>query len=161
MKLFSDSLLAVLIGLAFGGLGLLVLRWSLSQIVRSRRSRFWPSVTGRIVSAEVGKNPSNQGLRYWPIVRYEYQVEGVDYNGDTLGFGQNGNGNLGMASALVAQYPAGQEAKIFYDPKSPKISCLQPGLMNGGTYIAVLIGFVLTFGGLFIALVGPFVFVAS
>lgn len=157
----SDFLGACFFGFLFAGVGVLILRWSLTEIVRSRRSRRWPSVMGRVLSSEVSSNLVKASTNYWPNVRYEYEVEGMSHNNDTIGFGQNGNATLGMASALVAQYPSGQQVKVFYDPNSPKTSCLQTNTLNSGTYVAVFIGVFFIFGALFIGLLGPFIVAAQ
>ncbi len=157
----SDFLCAWFFGLLFAGAGVLISRWSLSAIVRSRRSRQWPSVSGRVTSSEVSKNSVPRGTTYWANMRYEYEVEGMLYLNDIISFGQNGDATLGMASALVAQYASGQEVKVFYDPKSPKVSCLKVGLLSSGTYVAVFIGVLFIFGALFIGLLGPFIVAAQ
>lgn len=157
----SDSLFLRAYGLFFVGLGLLVLRWSLSAIVRSRRSRSWPSVLGRIISSEVRRAETPRLTTHWPDVRYEYKVNGTLYRSETIAFGQNGDGKLDMAGAVVAQYASGREVKVFYDPKSPKVSCLKTELMTNGIYIAVFVGMLCVSGGLFFALVSPLVFAAK
>lgn len=116
---------------------------------------------GRVLSSEVRSHFVKARRNYWPDVHYEYEVEGTRYSNDTIAFGQNGDGTLKKATALVAQYATGQEIKVFYDPNSPKTSCLQTKMLNSGAYIAVFIGAFFIFIVLYFGLLGPFFFTAK
>lgn len=78
MKL-SDSLFLQVYGICFAIVGVFVLRWGRSEIKRSRRSRHWPSVLGQIISSEVRIAPTQHFTTYWPLLCYEYEVEGTHY----------------------------------------------------------------------------------
>lgn len=88
-------------------------------------SKSWPSVQGVVVSSQVVKH-QGKGVSYSPTIRYRYQVgSGAFENGAIwlLDFGADEE----RAREIVARFPPGPSAPVFYDPSSPARSALIPG----------------------------------
>ena len=56
-------------------------------IHRGRRSRHWPTASGKVIDLEVvGIQRGNTGSSsFRPTIRYRYQVNGREYQGDRIG----------------------------------------------------------------------------
>lgn len=114
---------AVALALVVAGIWLVIVMMASLQEAFARRD--WPTASGRITQAEV-----SQTRDLSPQIRYEYAIDGRSFVGsssvDFPGFGGRGN-RLDVAEKLVAQYAAGKEIDVYYDPENPAISLLKPG----------------------------------
>ena len=87
--------------------------------------------------------------RYRPVIKYAYEVDGVPYQSDALGFGFNdffGDGVFSSrqnAEAFAAGYRPGEPVTVWYDPQRNSSAVLKPGINKG--HIATMM-----FGILFI-----------
>jgi hypothetical protein len=87
----------------------------------------WPVTTGRIVTSTVEHYRSRVGgarsgtvtTFYEPVVEYSYRVDGREYHSTRLSFGGRVAGSEELAQAKAAQYPAGTEVVVHYDPDNP------------------------------------------
>ena len=92
----------------------------------------WPVTTGRIVSSTVehyrtrvgGARSGTMATFYEPVVEYSYRVNGREYHSTQLGFGRRVVGSEELAQAKAAQYPAGTEVAVHYDPDTPSNAVL-------------------------------------
>lgn len=125
------------------GIGLLILAVSgifksIDNLLMGYQSQGWRSISGKVTHAFVitsigGKNPS-----FTPDVRYEYVVEKNVYTGNTIAFKPITNSRENAAN-IVANYPSGTQVKVFYNPSSPNISCLEPGLFIWEQLLSLLL----------------------
>jgi hypothetical protein len=121
------------------------LLWIAWQFRMATRSRTWPSVGGRVTSGEVGSTTNEGGLSvYRAKVRYEYEVFGRTFTGKRLFFGDDaGWFQKAVAQDRVERYAVGTPVQVFYDPKSPARSALEPGIdaeLWKGLAVAVAVG---------------------
>jgi len=75
-------------------------------------------------------------------IRYQYQVSGKSFEGKRIKFGGQGGMTRVMAEQLVAKYPAGAAVDVYYDPRSPAKSALEPrNKTNVAPHVVLLIVF--------------------
>jgi flagellar basal body-associated protein FliL len=103
-------------------------------------SRNWPMTTGKILAAGIEPRQSHTGsgysTSYYPVVQYEYTVNGQRFLGNRITFGmQVGYGWTGMAQKQIAGYTAGSNVAVFYDPNEPSNAVLE---RTGGTSSRIL-----------------------
>jgi hypothetical protein len=106
-----------LVGLLFMGTPTAWLGW---QVWLARKSRDWPSTTGRVEGSEVRHDEHELGRhRAYHLVRYRYEVDGRTYHGRRVRFGGWLNANARDAGRTVARYRADQPVSVRYDPRKP------------------------------------------
>jgi hypothetical protein len=107
-------------------------------------ARRWPYVVGKLLLAGVYEK-SGIPPAYEPHVRYQYNVNGVGYEGTRLRFGGANPFSRTLASAEIPAYPASGEIRVYYDPRKPERACLVPG-PNDGTFALPVLLFILGAG---------------
>jgi hypothetical protein len=67
--------------------------------------------------------------KYQPILEYRYEVDGVQRRGSRISFAPTFNRHA-FERALVVfhRYPPGKAVTIYYDPRHPERSVIEPGL---------------------------------
>lgn len=103
---------------------LFLARWSMKQKARVNASQNWPSTTGRILFSSVEQRRTSNArggysTSYYPVVRYDYTVNGQQYQGGTINFGQVGLGSYNAVAQKAAQYPVGSMVQVYYNPENP------------------------------------------
>jgi hypothetical protein len=132
-----SSLAFIAVFLAIGG-GLSIWGWTILQ--NARASSGWPAVTGRVVTSEVTISTDSEGDdSYLPRVVYRYVVNDVEYENNTIKFGENSYDSERRAQQVAGDYPAGSNVTVYHDPERPDQSVLEPGV-SGGSYIVIGIG---------------------
>jgi len=120
----------------------------------------WPVTTGRIVSSTVehyrtrvgGARSGTLTTFYEPVVEYSYRVNGREYHSSQLSFGGRVAGSEQLAQAKAAQYPAGTEVSVHYDPDNPTNAVLDLKIAYATPLLAlavVFFGLALFFSGVF------------
>jgi len=116
----------------------------------SKNSVDWPHVKGEILSSYVKWDSASSDNGYRAIVEYDYSVNGQHYLGDKISFTYDGHATTHTAKMYVNQYSEGSTVKIYYSPKRPSVSVLEPGLrgdywlvpaVGGSMFIVGLWGF--------------------
>lgn len=99
----------------------------------------WPTVEGTILESAIESETSSRQFRdsqgsttnkttteYIPRIRYQYRVEGQQYENNI--FQKIGNpGPRSAAQQIVKRYPKGSPTTVYYDPTDPQNSVLVPG----------------------------------
>jgi hypothetical protein len=93
-------------------------------------SKNWPATTGKIIASGIeprrSRSGSGSGTSYYPVVQYQYVIDGRTYMGNRITFGnQVGYGWTNMAQKQVDQYPPGANVAVFYDPNDPGMAVLE------------------------------------
>jgi len=86
-----------------------------------------PTVIGTITSSEVESNDDGDGTSYRPLIKYTYEVDRKQYEGDRYRYGQMGT-NDNSAHRIVASYPVGKQAEVHHSPADPADAVLLAGL---------------------------------
>ena len=120
------------------GFGVLLLVVGVYLVLHHRRSRLvleasrsWPSVTGRIVQAEIKRKPGSDPS-YEARIKYRYRVEGREYTSKAVTIGGKLDGSRARAERWLDRYAEGSEAEVFYDPDDRRVCCLER-VHEGGT----------------------------
>jgi hypothetical protein len=120
-----------------------------------RASKSWSSTTARIQASDVETRRSRSGSGYstshYPVVIYEYVVNGQRFQSRRVRFGSEiGYGFRRMAENIAAKYPNGSLVSVFYDPANPTEAVLEQSAggsnMLFGIIIVVILGVLLVTG---------------
>ena len=142
----KNSLASVLL---FGGapvvIGGVVLAYAIRNSRCAWRSRGWPRVTGTVLKSEVTERPTGKrtSMQYQPVIVYSYEVAGIAYQSNQLGFGFDdflGDGlfpSRSEAEKFAAFYRPGNPVSVAYDPEDNFRAVLKTGINKG--HIATLL----------------------
>ncbi|MBI1921193.1 MAG: DUF3592 domain-containing protein [Geobacter sp.] len=92
------------------------------------RSRRWPFSLGKVILSQAVFKTRKSGDTscYVPEVNYTFTVEGREYTGDTISVRGVGS-RLKDVQQIIAKYPVESQVIVFYNPKDPTDSLLEPG----------------------------------
>jgi hypothetical protein len=146
---FMNSLgsgITLIVAIPFLIIALLLLRAGLRGRRLAAASKTWPSTTGKVLSSEVEarRSSSSHGgytTSYYPVIFYEYQVDGQIQRSNTLVLGGEIGGAVSRAQQKVMAYPPGSSVQVFYNPANPQQATLEQGRSLSGilVWVAVLI----------------------
>lgn len=92
---------------------------------------WWPSTEGLIVGSDLhsGHTRGFDGPRfvYYPLVTYEYQVNGNSYTSQTVALSRQGSRVRFWATNILETYPTGSRVYVYYHPRTPQKAYLEPG----------------------------------
>jgi hypothetical protein len=128
------STLIALAGIIAGGLlliaGVVVGFAASAMVALARASRRWPSTSGHVVRSEI--------LERQPLIRYQYQVQGEEFEGRDIAAGDWPFRTARSAARRVQRYPAGAQVTVYYDDRDPGVAMLAPGLSRDVLYLPVV-----------------------
>ena len=113
----KGRLLAFLIGLAFGGGGVLIASLAVKPILEYWGSDEWEKVEALVDTSEV----EERGEASEVVITYDYEFQGQELRGERFEFGR-GATNIGRAKMdeLVKAYPSGEEIEVWVNPERPE-----------------------------------------
>lgn len=123
-------------------LGWEVVRQETGALRSGSASRTWPTVEGRVISSGVQTRHGTSGdiTRYYPVVEYEYSVEGRSFRGNRISFDTQ-TMDYTSAANIAKRYAVGRKVTVFYDPNDAGHSVLEAGT-SGGSWLGIGIGIV-------------------
>lgn len=146
VKVGKGCLLAILLFIALMAAMAALDGWS--RYKSGKASQNWPSTEGVILASEVktdlGKSDDVEP-KYKAAVNYRYAVEGYEYTGERVSFSGQTFLKKGKADSLVTRYNKGKRVKVYYDPKTPHVSVLEPGTASGPPFISIILVFIVLF----------------
>ncbi len=86
-----------------------------------------PTVIGTITSSEVESNDDGGGTSYRPLIKYSYEVDRKQYEGNRYRYGQMGTSD-NSAQRIVASHPVGKQVEVHHSPADPADAVLLAGL---------------------------------
>jgi hypothetical protein len=90
-----------------------------------RRVASFASTMGKIREKNVGSKTSGNGRVYFPVLVYVYKVGEIEHAGSNYAyFGVSGSES--WAKTIVDQTEVGSACKVYYNPKKPLESTLNP-----------------------------------
>ena len=97
-------------------------------IFTALRCRNWPRVKGTIQTRGVtvdhtSHGDNDGGNRSIPFATYTYSVDGKEYHGKRISFGDHG-GSSKYAEKAIERLGPSMNVEVFYDPKDPGESVL-------------------------------------
>jgi hypothetical protein len=125
---FDIVILAIISFSLLAGVGFIFLTRSLQR--QFEESQYWPSVEGVVTASttrEATKMKYRSALRgYAPLVKYDYAVDGVSYQGERLSWAEPFFLYEPDAAKFSADYPPGITVTVYYDPNKPERSVVDP-----------------------------------
>lgn len=146
---YLTGLLGPLLSLALVGIGLWMFGYFVWRVWVAHRSTSWPATAGYVTSSGVCER-RGKTITYNACVRYEYSVGGEVFVSERIIWGHQDPGGRDEAERTARKYPAGAEVKVFYDPGSTGMACLEPGVVPWETYIPIAVGPIFALFGLYL-----------
>lgn len=111
----------------FIGFGIFIYRRSQQSKAAKEAAQAWPGVMGIVLSSGVESRRSGNSTSTYPVVIYQYQVNGQVHQGKTIKAGEQffNVRVMGEAHATAARYPVGAQVMVYYNPADPKESALE------------------------------------
>jgi hypothetical protein len=113
--------------LILAGLGVFLYRQSRRAGAMRTAAQDWSQTQGTVLASTIQVRRTGRSRSEIPVVLYQYEVGGKMFQGKTIRVGE-GYFNVrvaGQAQAIVARYPAGARATVYYDPANPAASALE------------------------------------
>lgn len=132
--------------------GIGFLAWSGYTYSKASASSGWPSTQGEVVVSMVDKTTqttnSNVKWIYQPILKYDYEIDGVAYSGDRIRFTSFSISHKKehKAKREISAYPVGKSVQVFYNPQNPSDSVLETGV-GSRVYMGFGVGILMLFVG--------------
>ncbi len=139
------SALMVVVAAAFLLAASVVFIAGASRCFAARASKSWTETEGAIIESRLDSNCTH----CWPIINYRYMVNGRGFVGDHIVAGPQDYYNRGEADAKARLYAIGSKLAVYYDPKDPAVSCLEPGVLRRFAYMYLALAGCLLSMGLF------------
>jgi hypothetical protein len=99
-------------------------------------SQSWPTTQGTVRASRVREVwMIGRPIEYELVIDYEYTVDGATLRGDTVRFGDQHYAVESDAEKELANYPTGSNVTVYYDPRRPRRSVLQPGVRNRWQFV--------------------------
>ncbi|HEY2411686.1 MAG TPA: DUF3592 domain-containing protein [Pirellulaceae bacterium] len=147
-----------LLGLVFIAVGFGLAWFARRTWKLASASQTWPKTTAKVLKSYVLESEhtdqqNNSVTMYHAQVAYEYEVDGLRYEGKRIQFGgPTASGNIGKAQAITARYPVAAAVDVFYDPVNPSMCTLDRTFSYVG--VGLMMGL-----GIFFIIVGAIMFV--
>lgn len=155
--LTADTVLRwlMLLPILFIGAGGVMGFFGVRQFMRAQASEAWPTVTGVITIAELGKqmgNERDESTTYSADISYDYLVNDRSYVNGAVSFDGVTSSDPATARRILKRYPVGKQVTVYYNPAAPQEAVLEPGLRSGSWFLPL-------FGVLFVGIgIGVFFF---
>ena len=107
------------------------------SVVNQWRALSFSTAPGVITSSKVTDHSDSDGTTHGVDIRYHYQVDEREYEGNRYRYGAGSSSDSAWAWDAVAKFSEGSEVKVFYNPKNPSESLLSPGL-DSSNYVWIL-----------------------
>ncbi len=116
--------------------------WSVTIAIEQVRLMSWPAAAGTIVEFEDGINSSSGGQSWYanPKIRFLYNVDGVNFESDTLNPSPFNYQNLQQFKSDSRGFDEGALVKCWYNPSNPSAAYV----VNRGITLDILIVLVIS-----------------
>jgi hypothetical protein len=87
----------------------------------------WASTMGVVLSSSVQSRRTGKSVSTYPVVVYQYQVDGKSYQSQTVKAGEQyfNIRIIGQAQETVKRYPVGTQVMVYYNLANPQESALE------------------------------------
>jgi hypothetical protein len=109
------------------GFGIFLYRRSQQGKAAKEAAQSWPGTMGIVLSSNVQFRRSGNSTSVYPMVVYQYQVNGQTYQNQIIKAGEQffNVRIMGQAQETVNPYPVGAQVMVYYNPANPKESALE------------------------------------
>jgi hypothetical protein len=113
--------------LVLGGLGFFLYKRNQQSTAARQSAQSWLSTTGMVLVSTVQTRRSGRSLTTFPVVVYQYEVNGKTFQGKTIKVGEQylNVRILGQAQETADRYPVGANVTVYYNPANPAESALE------------------------------------
>ncbi len=114
--------------LIIGGLGYFLYKRNQQSMAYRQSTQTWHNTTGTVLMSSVQwKRTGNSGSTTYPVVVYQYEVNGQRHQSQRIKAGEQFlNVRIsGQAEATVQKYPIGSTVTVYYNPANPAESVLE------------------------------------
>ena len=107
--------------------GIFLYRRSQQGQAAKQAAQSWPSTMGTVLMSSVQSRRSGNSTSIYPVVVYQYSVNGQTYQSQTVKAGEQffNVRVLGQAEETVRRYPIGAQVMVYYNPANPQQSALE------------------------------------
>lgn len=117
------------------------LTYSAIGTIKAIQTLGWPHTSGIVISNEVKKIPSSKGpSKYSPVIEYSFKLDSVEYTSNRYS-STGARGDSEWANDVVKEYWVNSAIKVFYNPRNPKESVIDPGLQSDNYWMTILSSF--------------------
>ena len=147
----SDMNIPLLAGSILALFGVYMLRHSITSYKSAVASHSWPSTDGQLLDVHLwgkrnigGKMEDAEKL----AVEYSYEINGLKYTGKSVTFYTL---VYPRTVEFAERYSSQRSVKVYYNPRDPSESVLEPGLNPEKPYSDLMIGVLAVASGVVIA----------
>lgn len=111
----------------FVGLGIFLYRRSKMRDTARAAAQTWSSTMGTVLMSNIKVTRTGNSRSETPVVIYQYQVNGKDFQGQTIKAGDQyfSVRVMGSAQDTISRYPIGAQVMVYYNPANPAESALE------------------------------------
>jgi hypothetical protein len=103
--------------------------------MKAQDSLEWPTVEREVIFSSIESersrshtgSGSSRSITYRVRVIYEYAVDGTQYTGERIAYGEYATARRSDAERITDKYPTGKKVLVSYMPAHPEESVLEPG----------------------------------
>lgn len=109
--------------------GALLSWFGIRSLLRAEDSVKWPTAHGVVQSSSLEYHTGNKGGgTYHAHVLYSYSLDGSNFSGDRIAYGDYGSSDPSHAQGIINRYPVGTKVTVHYMPSNPEECLLEPGI---------------------------------
>lgn len=125
----KTGLLIAIVFFAVGGAAGVAMLWSsFASLKRAVDAEHWPTTTAEVQHSALRKSEDSEGTATYAVeVNYTYQVNGVPYSGNTIGYGYAGGSGYEQHRKLFEKIRSVQSVLVRYEPTDPQNSSITYG----------------------------------
>ena len=140
----------IFVPMIFVIIGLVMLFIYFRNLAKVRASQAWPTAQGTVLQSWVRKSRSTDSdggdsYSYHPEIHYQYQIMGIEYQGNKIAFGPK-IGGRSQAEKMIEKYPTGANVTVYYQPDNPAKAVLERSISK----VSLVMGIVFVLAGFFI-----------
>jgi hypothetical protein len=112
---------------------------SIQDLLSGLQSERWPVTEGTIQSAAINRHVAGRGGHTYDVdISYSYQINGQNFLGNQLAFGDI-DWFSSQNQTILARYPVGKKIQVHYSPNNPQLAVLEAGIV-GETWLCLGVG---------------------
>ncbi len=118
------------------------------SVPRTLSTKSWPTTTGRVTASKLREERRLSNGSSIPVysadITYAYEVDHKEYSSTKIKWVDHNSTSKRHHQEVLKKYPIDQSVTVFFNPKKPSISLLEPGFGTGN--LIALIFFILSLG---------------
>lgn len=111
----------------------------LRNYLRAKATYRWPSTHGIVVSSEIKTLGSSHNCLYYPVITYEYELEGKTRRSTQLKLGDEflTDGSHFQAERVTRDFPVGRSVDVNYNPRDLGDTVLVEGIFRTSFWLGI------------------------